>query len=553
MKGRAPRRASKLTGFPNSLSADSGTPSSRVSSPPGAENQASGGDAGGDAGAQGAPGAREALRVVLWPAEGETRPWRAVGAPRRPPRGIRGSRDDPAARPECQFCVVCARTLFVGRRGPLPRRCPACRRRPVFPERAAGRTPCATCGQPTACAGVGGGCLGGVLRALAPPTGHGTPGDADGFAPSAPPAGPAAPTVAAVAVPDGAGGCRSGVRTALGADRARHAHVLASMQSLRPEEWRRSTSSGAGREAAPTPREASPRLSAPPAPAAGRVHLGGHAPRGPPPGPLQPEGDLGRGPRRARGQRRPVRAGRAGGLEPADRPRGGGAPAAEGPPGPGGPGHGRGGCGPPGERGEGPEPRSQLRSDRRGVDARRRSGSWTRWPPCPQHWRSRPRPPAPAGATRRSTTTTTGGGGPGPARSAGTTATRTWASPAPPARAAAPSAPAPSGRTTPTPASTGCYVACPLARLRVPVALSEWHGSLPAGPPGILRPGGSASPRGASGASRRGHFCAWAPPASRPVDAVSDSYADIPVPCTTVNPGACNATSAIVDAASPGR
>ena len=43
-------------------------------------------------------------------------------------------------------CPVCGKPAPVGRRGPLPRRCAPCRRRPVLPARAAGRTTCATCG-----------------------------------------------------------------------------------------------------------------------------------------------------------------------------------------------------------------------------------------------------------------------------------------------------------------------------------------------------------------------------------------------------------------------
>lgn len=43
-------------------------------------------------------------------------------------------------------CPVCGKLAMAGRRGPLPRRCAACRRYRVLPERAAGRTTCSTCG-----------------------------------------------------------------------------------------------------------------------------------------------------------------------------------------------------------------------------------------------------------------------------------------------------------------------------------------------------------------------------------------------------------------------
>jgi len=43
-------------------------------------------------------------------------------------------------------CPVCGHAAPVGRRGPLPRACTPCRRRPVVPARAAGRTTCSTCG-----------------------------------------------------------------------------------------------------------------------------------------------------------------------------------------------------------------------------------------------------------------------------------------------------------------------------------------------------------------------------------------------------------------------
>lgn len=43
-------------------------------------------------------------------------------------------------------CPVCRKLAMAGRRGPLPRRCGPCRRRPVLPARAAGRTTCSTCG-----------------------------------------------------------------------------------------------------------------------------------------------------------------------------------------------------------------------------------------------------------------------------------------------------------------------------------------------------------------------------------------------------------------------
>jgi hypothetical protein len=45
-------------------------------------------------------------------------------------------------------CTGCGAVLRAGRRGPLPRRCPGCRRRPVQPERVAGRTRCLDCGRP---------------------------------------------------------------------------------------------------------------------------------------------------------------------------------------------------------------------------------------------------------------------------------------------------------------------------------------------------------------------------------------------------------------------
>ena len=44
-------------------------------------------------------------------------------------------------------CTGCGAVLRAGRRGPLPRRCPGCRRRPVLPERTAGSTACRECGR----------------------------------------------------------------------------------------------------------------------------------------------------------------------------------------------------------------------------------------------------------------------------------------------------------------------------------------------------------------------------------------------------------------------
>ena len=44
-------------------------------------------------------------------------------------------------------CAGCGAVLRAGRRGPLPRRCPGCRRRPVLPERTAGSTACRECGR----------------------------------------------------------------------------------------------------------------------------------------------------------------------------------------------------------------------------------------------------------------------------------------------------------------------------------------------------------------------------------------------------------------------
>ena len=45
-------------------------------------------------------------------------------------------------------CPGCGAVLRAGRRGPLPRRCPGCRRRLVLPERVAGQTRCLDCGRP---------------------------------------------------------------------------------------------------------------------------------------------------------------------------------------------------------------------------------------------------------------------------------------------------------------------------------------------------------------------------------------------------------------------
>jgi len=50
-------------------------------------------------------------------------------------------------------CPVCGKLAFAGRRGPLPRRCAPCRRRPVLPERASGRTTCSSCAVAIAVAG----------------------------------------------------------------------------------------------------------------------------------------------------------------------------------------------------------------------------------------------------------------------------------------------------------------------------------------------------------------------------------------------------------------
>lgn len=44
------------------------------------------------------------------------------------------------------LCPACGKRTLAGRRGPLPRRCAPCRRRPVLTARAAGRTNCSTCG-----------------------------------------------------------------------------------------------------------------------------------------------------------------------------------------------------------------------------------------------------------------------------------------------------------------------------------------------------------------------------------------------------------------------
>lgn len=44
------------------------------------------------------------------------------------------------------LCPACGKLALAGRRGPLPRRCAPCRRRPVLPARAAGLTTCSTCG-----------------------------------------------------------------------------------------------------------------------------------------------------------------------------------------------------------------------------------------------------------------------------------------------------------------------------------------------------------------------------------------------------------------------
>ena len=43
-------------------------------------------------------------------------------------------------------CPVCGKLAMAGRRGPVPRRCAPCRRRPVLRARAAGQTTCSTCG-----------------------------------------------------------------------------------------------------------------------------------------------------------------------------------------------------------------------------------------------------------------------------------------------------------------------------------------------------------------------------------------------------------------------
>ena len=44
-------------------------------------------------------------------------------------------------------CTGCGVILRAARRGPLPRRCPGCQRRPVLPDRTAGSTACRECGR----------------------------------------------------------------------------------------------------------------------------------------------------------------------------------------------------------------------------------------------------------------------------------------------------------------------------------------------------------------------------------------------------------------------
>jgi len=43
-------------------------------------------------------------------------------------------------------CSTCGTAVTVGQRGPLPRRCAPCRRRPVLPERTGVRVSCVACG-----------------------------------------------------------------------------------------------------------------------------------------------------------------------------------------------------------------------------------------------------------------------------------------------------------------------------------------------------------------------------------------------------------------------
>ncbi|MGE0229555.1 MAG: hypothetical protein AB7U23_13715 [Dehalococcoidia bacterium] len=56
---------------------------------------------------------------------------------------------DPYSSPRAIICPDCKKFTLVGSRGPMPERCRQCRawrRRPIRPERLAGKTNCSTCG-----------------------------------------------------------------------------------------------------------------------------------------------------------------------------------------------------------------------------------------------------------------------------------------------------------------------------------------------------------------------------------------------------------------------
>ena len=81
--------------------------------------------------------------------------------PARAPRGVSSLRErseplggmeipmDPNSSPRAIICPDCGKFTLVGSRGPMPERCQQCRawrRRPVLPQRVAGKTTCSTCG-----------------------------------------------------------------------------------------------------------------------------------------------------------------------------------------------------------------------------------------------------------------------------------------------------------------------------------------------------------------------------------------------------------------------
>ena len=72
-------------------------------------------------------------------------------------------------------CTGCGAVLRAGRRGPLPRRCPGCRRRPVLPERVAGRTACLAAADPSASGAAGAACPAGARPAPVPGPACGVP------------------------------------------------------------------------------------------------------------------------------------------------------------------------------------------------------------------------------------------------------------------------------------------------------------------------------------------------------------------------------------------